>query len=362
MEDPTQKRRRRRPRRRRKTQQDSPRQPGAATRPARQPASSRGDSRNSRDGRDGRDGRGGRGGGNGGGAGRTVPKGQLPPNLVYGLNSVAVALELGQLKTLFYDKGRQSERLQHIHAQAQDDHVEIRPLQRQGWARILSNELHQGIAGMLADQPRAYLEEVVVEAGDTSCVLVLDQVQDPQNLGAVLRTAAATGVDAVVLPKAGGCGLTPAVHKASAGHSLKVSVVEDENLAQAISFLKEHGYWVIGCDSAEGEDATTFEFPEKCVIVMGNEAEGMRRLTRESCDYLVRIPMNSGVDSLNISVATGVILYLAKADLARAAFEENNSEDNGEPAVTDVEPAPPAIDDPVGEAPPPVIDDPAGEE
>ena len=345
MEDPTQKRRRRRPRRRRKTQQDSPRQPGTASRPARQPASGRGDGR---DGRDGRSGRGG-GGGNGGGAGRTVPKGQLPPNLVYGLNPVAVALELGQLKTLFYDKGRQSDRLQHIHAQAQNDHVEIRPLQRQGWARILSNELHQGIAGMLADQPRAYLEEVVVEAGDNSCVLVLDQVQDPQNLGAVLRTAAATGVDAVVLPKAGGCGLTPAVHKASAGHSLKVSVVEDENLARAISFLKEHGYWVIGCDSAEGEDATTFEFPEKCVIVMGNEAEGMRRLTRESCDYLVRIPMNSGVESLNISVATGVILYLAKADLARAAFEENNSEDNGEPPSGDGEAPPAETDDSVGE-------------
>ncbi|GEM_PF-193624 len=337
MEDPNPKRRRRRPRRRRKTQQDAQRQPGAATRPTRKPTNGRGG------------GRGGGGGGGNGGTPRAVPKGQLPPNLVYGINPVAVALELGQLKTLFYDKGRQSERLQHIHAQAQDDHVEIRPLQRQGWSRILSSELHQGIAGMLADQPRAYLEEVVVEAGDNSCILVLDRVQDPQNLGAVLRSAAATGVDAVVLPKAGGCGITPAVHKASAGLSLMVRVVEDENLAQAISFLKEHGYWAIGCESSEGEDATTFEFPEKRVIVMGNEAEGMRRLTRESCDYLVRIPMDSGVESLNISVATGVILYLAKADLARAAWEENNAEENGEPAVTEAEPAPPAIDDPVSE-------------
>jgi 23S rRNA (guanosine2251-2'-O)-methyltransferase len=135
----------------------------------------------------------------------------------------------------------------------------------------------------------------------------------------------------VVLPKAGGCPITPAVHKASAGMSLVMRVVEDENLARSIEFLKDNGYWVIGCDSGEGEDATTFEFPEKRVIVMGNEAEGMRRLVRESCDYLVHIPMAVGVESLNISVATAVVLYLAQADLARAAWEENGPEpENGD--------------------------------
>ena len=261
---------------------------------------------------------------------RTIPKGQLPHNLVYGINPVAVALEAGQLKTLFFDSSFQSERLQHIHAQAQADHIEIRPLQRQGWLKALHSEQHQGVAGFLAEQPNVYLEELVQVAGSQSCILVLDRVQDPQNLGAVLRTAAATGVDAVVLPKAGGCPITPAVHKASAGMSLVTRVVEDENLARSIEFLKDNGYWVIGCDSSEGEDATTFEFPERRVIVMGNEAEGMRRLVRDSCDYLVRIPMATGVESLNISVATAVVLYLAKADLARAAWDENGgeSEDN----------------------------------
>ncbi|MBN2081226.1 23S rRNA (guanosine(2251)-2'-O)-methyltransferase RlmB [bacterium] len=266
----------------------------------------------------------------GGPAARSVPKGQLPANFVYGINPVAVALEAGLLKTLFWDKSKQADRLQHIHAQAQSEGVEIRPLARQGWARILPGEQHQGLAGIIAEQPRSYLEEVVEQAGTDSCVLVLDRVQDPQNLGAVLRTAAATGVDAIVLPKAGGCPITPAVHKASAGMSLLLNIVEDENLARAIDFLKDHGYWVIGCESSEGEDATTFEFPEKRVIVMGNESEGMRRLTRDSCDYLVRIPMVAGVESLNISVATGVVLYLAQADLARAAWEENNGENGAE--------------------------------
>lgn len=314
MEDPTPKKKRRRSRRRKKSSTTSLRvRPGS-------------------------------GGGGGGGRGksaasnrpaapakRSVPKGQLPQNFVYGINPVAVALDSGNLQTLFYDNSRQSDRLQHIHAQALEDHIDIKPLQRQGWSKILSADQHQGVAGLLGEQPRVYLEELVQVVGEESCILVLDRVQDPQNLGAVMRTAAATGVDAVVLPKAGGCPITPAVHKASAGLSLVMRVVEDENLARAIDFLKDNGYWAIGCDSSEGEDATTFEFPQKRVIVMGNEAEGMRRLVREHCDYLVRIPMAPGVESLNISVATGVVLYLAKADLARAAWEENggDQETNG---------------------------------
>ena len=127
------------------------------------------------------------------------------------------------------------------------------------------------------------------------------------------RTAAATGVDAVVLPKTGGCGITPAVHKASAGMSLIVNVVEDVNFAQALDMLKQRGYWVVGCDSTGGEDATSFEFPARRVLVMGSEGAGIRRLVRERCDFLVRLPMAAAVESLNISVATGVMLYLANA-------------------------------------------------
>ena len=252
---------------------------------------------------------------------RSVAKGQLPTDLVYGLNPVAVALDTTSLKILYFDKNRGGERNQQLHAQAQTEGVEIQPLQRQGWSRILSAETHQGVAGKLHSKPTVFLEEIVADAGEDSCILILDQIQDPQNLGAVLRTAAATGVDAVVLPKAGGCSITPAVHKASAGMSMVVPIVEDENLVRAIEFLKDKDYWVVGCDSGEGADATLFEFPKKRVIVMGNEAEGMRRLVRESCDYLVQLPMAAGIESLNISVATGVVLYLAQADLARVELE-----------------------------------------
>jgi 23S rRNA (guanosine2251-2'-O)-methyltransferase len=279
-------------------------------------------------GRSGTAGRGGgqqRGGGQGGAA-RSVPKGQLPDNAIYGINPISMALSQGLLKALYHDPGSTSERIKQLHAQAADSEVNILPLSKAGWARAIPADHHQGVVGMIYDLPPHFLEEIVEQVGDDSCVLVLDRVQDPQNLGAILRTAAATGVDAVVLPKAGGASVTAAVHKASAGLSMKVRIVEDENLARAIDFLKDHGYWVIGCDSGEEgeepEDATTFEYPRKRVLVMGNEAEGLRRLVRESCDYIVRIPMEEGVESLNVSVATAVVLYLAKADLARAELEE----------------------------------------
>lgn len=258
----------------------------------------------------------------------------MPQSLIYGVNAVTVALDQGYLRALFVEGSSTNPRINHLHAMAQQAGIPVEPLGRQGWAKNLPADQHQGAAGMLKPLPTAYLEDVVAEAGPDSCVLVLDQIQDPQNLGAILRTAAATGVDAVILPKKGGCPVTPAVHRASAGMSLLVKIVEDENIARAISELKDHGYWVVGCDVDDADDATTFAFPHKRAIVMGNEAEGMRRLVRESCDYLVKVPMAGGVESLNVSVATAVVLYLAMADLARAA-DEGAPVADGQPAPSD---------------------------
>jgi 23S rRNA (guanosine2251-2'-O)-methyltransferase len=244
---------------------------------------------------------------------------------VYGINAVSMALQQDMLKTLYFESGSTNERLTQLHALAQDKGVQTLPLTKAPWARVIASDQLQGVAGIIMPVQTHYLEDVVEGAKEDSCILVLDRVQDPQNLGAILRTAAAAGVEAVVLPKAGGASITPAVHRASAGMSMHVKIVEDENLARALEFLKEHGYWAIGCDSGadgiEPEDATTFEYPKKRVLVMGNEAEGLRRLVREGCDYIVRIPMLEGVESLNVSVATAVVLYLAKADLAKAELE-----------------------------------------
>lgn len=255
---------------------------------------------------------------------RSAPKNQLPEALIYGINPVSVALQQGRLRKLFIDNDASNPRLLDILEIADAAGIEHQTLESQGWGDALSRDMHQGVAGLLSGRSFQSIEELVgkLDANADSTILFLDKIQDPHNLGAVLRTAAATGVDAVVLPKSGGCGLTPAVHKASAGMSLVVNVIEDVNFAQALAFLKQQGYWVVGCDSGGGEDATSFAFPKRRVLVMGSEGSGIRRLVRESCDHLVKLPMAEGVESLNISVATGVILYMAQASSARGEEAE----------------------------------------
>jgi 23S rRNA (guanosine2251-2'-O)-methyltransferase len=247
----------------------------------------------------------------------------LPDALIYGINPVSVALEHGKLRRLFVDESSSNPRVLDLVETAETAGVEISSLESQGWGDALSRDMHQGAAGLLSGRSFVHLEEIAKNGTEPSTILFLDKIQDPHNLGAVLRTAAATGVHAVVLPKSGGCGLTPAVHKASAGMSLIVNVVEDVNFAQALDMLKERGYWVVGCDSGAGEDATSFEFPARRVLVMGSEGAGIRRLVRERCDHLVKLPMASAVESLNISVATGVMLYLGNAN---AQTEEQSAE------------------------------------
>ncbi|MCB1217038.1 23S rRNA (guanosine(2251)-2'-O)-methyltransferase RlmB [bacterium] len=289
-----------------------------------------------------------------GGYRRSAPKNQLPEALIYGINPVSVALERSRLRRIFIDQDSDNPRLLDLLESAEEAGVEIQPLSSQGWGDALSRDMHQGVAGLLSGRSFLNIEEIVAKLDSTaqSTILFLDKIQDPHNLGAVLRSAAATGVDAVVLPKTGGCGLTPAVHKASAGMSLVVNVIEDVNFAQALAYLKQQGYWVVGCDSGGGEDATRFEFPQRRVLVMGSEGSGIRRLVRESCDHLVKLPMADGVESLNISVATGVVLYMAQASALRA-HEAGGSDPSRIAAAPDPAPLP----EPTAQADPPAVAD-----
>ena len=142
-------------------------------------------------------------------------------------------------------------------------------------------------------------------------LLMLDGVQDPHNLGACLRSAEAVGVDAVVVPKDRAVGLTPVVRKAAAGAAERVPVSAVTNLVRTLEKLKQLGYWVVGLAGDAEEDLYEVDLTGPLVVVMGGEAEGLRRLTRETCDRLVRIPMTGQIESLNVSVATAVCLYEA---------------------------------------------------
>jgi len=162
-----------------------------------------------------------------------------------------------------------------------------------------------------AGDPETQLEEALEAAQGAPLLLVLDGVQDPHNLGACLRSADAAGVTAVIAPRDRSAGLTAVARKVAAGAAETVPFVPVVNLARALRDLKERGVWLVGTDDTA--DKTLFEADLKgpVALVMGSEGEGLRRLTRECCDQLVSIPMAGAVESLNVSVATGVVLFEA---------------------------------------------------
>ncbi len=179
--------------------------------------------------------------------------------------------------------------------------------------KVAGAERHQGIAARFRPLPTLHDGDLaeLVEKADNPLLLILDQVQDPHNLGACLRVAAASGVDAVVVPKDRAAGLTPAVHRASAGTSLIVPLVQVTNLARCLEQLKAAGVWIAGAAGEAEQSLYQLDYRGPFAFVLGAEGEGMRKLTRDKCDHLLRIPMAAGVESLNVSVAAGVCLFEA---------------------------------------------------
>jgi 23S rRNA (guanosine2251-2'-O)-methyltransferase len=137
----------------------------------------------------------------------------------------------------------------------------------------------------------------------------LDGVQDPHNLGACLRTANAAGVDAVIVPKDRACGLTPVVYKVASGAAEATPFIQVTNLARTLRQIKDLGVWIYGADETAEQTIFQADLKGPCAIVLGAEGEGLRRLTREHCDFLVKIPMSGSVQNLNVSVATGICLF-----------------------------------------------------
>ena len=167
---------------------------------------------------------------------------------------------------------------------------------------------HQGVVAVLhGTGALADWHELVAER--PPCLLIADQVTDPRNLGALLRSAEAAGVGAVVVPKDRSAALSAIVAKASAGASAFVPIAQVVNLARALEDLKRAGYWIVGLDGGASQSVFDFSFPDPCALVVGAEGKGLRPLTRSSCDHLVSIPMLGRIESLNVSVAAAVALY-----------------------------------------------------
>jgi 23S rRNA (guanosine2251-2'-O)-methyltransferase len=185
-------------------------------------------------------------------------------------------------------------------------------------AQLLPAEApHQGLAAAVGPLPEHSPDELGGDAQAASLVLALDQVSDPRNLGAILRTAAALGVEGIVLPQRRSAELGGACAKAASGALDLVPLVEVVNLGRTLAELKQRGYWIVGLDTAGDAALETLDLPPRVVLVLGSEGEGLRRLVAEQCDHLARLPIDSRMESLNVSVAAGIALYLLSRRVLR---------------------------------------------
>jgi 23S rRNA (guanosine2251-2'-O)-methyltransferase len=239
-------------------------------------------------------------------------------NVAYGIHAVRVLLVRApqRVRQVWLSTSRETvTRLQELRLLAGKAGVSIAEADDAQLERLAGGERHQGVAAELvprADDPETLLEEALESfAGAAPLLLVLDGVTDPHNLGACLRSADAAGVAAVIVPRDRAVGLTPVVRKVAAGAAETVPLVQVVNLARTLRELKERGVWLVGTTDEAPRTLYDVDLRGPTALVLGAEGEGMRRLTREACDELVSIPMAGAVESLNVSVATGVALYEA---------------------------------------------------
>lgn len=235
---------------------------------------------------------------------------------IAGINAVSSALEhdIEHVREVLVEAGNKNARIVEIEDNARRREVSVRRVSHQALEGIAGGLRHQGvIARYEAAKPteESELTGLIEAAGGKALLLVLDGVQDPHNLGACLRSAAAAAVTAVIIPKDKAAPINATVRKTSAGAADRLPVISVTNLARTLRAIKDAGVWVYGMDGEAPGLIYQTDFTGNVALVMGGEGEGMRRLTREHCDGLVKIPMPGEMESLNVSVATGIALFEA---------------------------------------------------
>lgn len=231
-------------------------------------------------------------------------------DLICGINPVVEALSAGRrhFDRLLVVKGLRNRRVSEAIARASQLGVPLRFEPRETLDRLAVGVPHQGIIAVVSPKPAIDLEELIKGAHDPALLVVLDGVEDPRNLGAILRTVESAGADGVLLPERHSAGLSETVNRASAGALEHVKVARIGNVSQTLESLKQRGIWVIGLD-ASGERWDKIDFTRPVALVLGGEGRGLRRLVRENCDQLASLPQFGHVTSLNVSVAAGAVLY-----------------------------------------------------
>ena len=231
-------------------------------------------------------------------------------NWLTGFHAVEEALTAGRaLDRIVIARGRHGERVEAVVQLAKAKNVPVRFEDRAQIDRLVGTREHQGVAALGAAKPAMGLEDLLAAKTPQGLLVLLDGVEDPHNLGAVVRTALAAGAHGVVIPERRAAGLTDTVERASAGALAHLPIARVKNLVRAMEEMKEAGYWLVGLDERAEKSYTEVDLKGSVGIVLGSEGEGLHELTRKRCDFLVSLPTSGPVRSLNVSVAAGVMLF-----------------------------------------------------
>jgi 23S rRNA (guanosine2251-2'-O)-methyltransferase len=231
---------------------------------------------------------------------------------IYGINSVAEALKARGRSFEFISiaKERHDLRLQRIIEECRRIGLPVRFVSRAELDRMAGNVAHQGVVAVTSAKQYSDLDDVIAaKRGACSLLVVLDGVEDPHNLGAIIRTADAAGVDGLIIPERRAAGVSGTVTKVSAGATAHVPIAKVTNIARTLQDLKAQNIWIVGLDDRAPSTYDTLDFNMNCALVLGAEGKGVHDLVKKNCDFLVSIPMLGKVSSLNVSVAAGVVLF-----------------------------------------------------
>ena len=231
---------------------------------------------------------------------------------IIGRKPVLEAINSGaEIEVVYVSFGQHGDAINRIFTAAKKNGIKVSQVSPQKFNSIAKNEDAQGVVAFKSTQKFYELGDLIDEAKKSAhpLLLLLDSIQDPHNLGAILRTAECAGVDGVIVTTNQSSPITETVEKISAGAVSYVKVCRVNNLVQTMNILKEEGFWTVGTSLNNSKNYSEMDYKMPVALVMGNEEKGIRKLVAETCDFLVKIPMQGKVDSLNVSVATGVLLF-----------------------------------------------------
>jgi 23S rRNA (guanosine2251-2'-O)-methyltransferase len=234
-------------------------------------------------------------------------------SILYGINPVIEALRADpeKIERICVERGQKNPRVQEIVDLARQNHVRISFEEKSWLDRKVQGERHQGVVCYAAEMITYSPEDILEQAKSPGLLVVLDGIEDPHNLGAILRSAEAAGVDGVFLPQHRSASLSPTVVKASAGAASHIKLARITNIAQLIELIKKRGFWIAGLDAEADQPIWQIDLTAPTALVLGNEGSGLHKLVRQKCDFLVSLPIRGNVGSYNVSVAAGIALYEA---------------------------------------------------